>query len=340
MGFTQKSDGGATSASCSDPTCPGPGDDDNGNGNGGGGSTNPTTKSFDVTIDPKLNKVDILLVIDNSKSMTQERSELANRLEGFVAQLDSEGIDWQMCYMTTHYYQNSSASVAMSWVGYGQKVLNNSVSNKATIFRDSINGVPLGQSGDGSRSEVGIAVTYDAISKSQNQNCFRNDAALATILISDEDEDSCGGRCGSSLMSISQPDNLIQHVKSTFSNSKPFTFHSIVIKPNDPICFNIQGGQGWPAFYGEVYADLSTKTGGIVGDVCASDYTNQLQNIGNRISNTLGSLTLDCAPVSGSLNLIIQGSTGSTYQLAGNKIIFTPALTEGTRVYGTYQCSN
>lgn len=311
----------------------------------GAGCESPTTpvivdKTFSYTTLARLNKVDILLVIDNSQSMIDERAELADRLDGFVQNLDASGIDWQMCFLTTHVVGNPDAGLARKWSGLNKIVLDKNTTDRVQVFADSINGVPQGSSTDGSGREQGIGATYEALAKSQNQSCFRSDSGLAVIVLSDEDELSCGGRCqdGSELSLKNLPETLISTVNEKFLGKKPFTFHSIVIRPQDQACLMMQEDQGYDAYVGEVYAEISKKSGGILGNICASEYASQLQIIGERIGETLSSYSLDCAPVAGSLEVFVQGVKTTNFQLLGNKLIFNPELGPNTQLSGKYRC--
>ena len=67
----------------------------------------PVTGTRDVTtthvVNANQDKVDIILIVDNSSSMNADNIKLADRLTTFVTQLESASIDWQMCLATTTY---------------------------------------------------------------------------------------------------------------------------------------------------------------------------------------------------------------------------------------------
>lgn len=82
-----------------------------------------------------------------------------------------------------------------------------------------------------------------------------------------------------------------------------YTHHSIVVKSNDLECKVLQENQLYDgkkikAYYGSLYEELSMKTQGIIGTVCAQDYGSQLKLIGTVItSNTIEKIKLECAPL-------------------------------------------
>jgi hypothetical protein len=45
------------------------------------------------------NQVDVLVVDDNSGSMTTEQQNLATPLNGFISGLNSSGVDWQIGFL-------------------------------------------------------------------------------------------------------------------------------------------------------------------------------------------------------------------------------------------------
>lgn len=79
---------------------PTPGDDD-----GDPTTPPPSSQTRDVTtshtVQSNQNKVDLLLIVDNSSSMNVDNLKLAERLNNFVTQLESSSIDWQMCLVVT-----------------------------------------------------------------------------------------------------------------------------------------------------------------------------------------------------------------------------------------------
>lgn len=349
-----------------------PGDDDDGEDDdddnpGGCQGSNCTVLDLykQYTVPYASGKIDILLVIDNSVSMTEENQELSERLNGMVQILENAGASWQMCYTTTHVTFNSNAGKILDWktlgasdtvVSTGTKVLSNTSSDKDLIFRTTMSNVELGQGPDGSGSEQGIAATRIAIQRSENANCFRSDAAFTVLYLSDEDEASCGGRCenGPEEPDLAQWDtayytqayvpltdynsysSLISAVSGKWP-SKAFTAHAIVIKPGDQQCWEYQDYAA-VAFYGKEYKKLQSATGGILGDICANSYASQLTNIAERTLDSLESLTLECVPVSDPSITLNPDPGGVNVTRSGNKLFFNPGLPSGTVVNVHYQC--
>ncbi|MCB0412486.1 MAG: hypothetical protein KDD22_08170, partial [Bdellovibrionales bacterium] len=286
-------------------------------------------------------------------------------LNGMVTKLENSGASWQMCYTTTHVALNPEAGQVMTWkktnasnkvVSTNLKVLSNNTANKENLFLTTMGNMAVGKRIDGSGAEQGIAATRIAIDRSDNKDCFRDDAAIAAIYMTDEDEASCGGRCKNkadepdlathpvskykegyiALSNYNQFDKLLARLQEKWSK-KAFTGHAIVIKPGDKDCWKAQDSQD-VAFYGKEYNKLRAASGGILGDICASSYASQLNKIATRIVESTSSVTLRCTP-SADPTVVVTPSPGTlNISYSGNKIFFDPALESGDQVTVTYRC--
>lgn len=309
----------------------------------------------DFVVKDVTNKVDIFLVIDNSGSMKQENEKLGNRLTGFVEYLDSEQVSWQMCYTTTDVGQNQGN--ALYWrkkqdrgtSSTNIKVLKSTEPNRAVYFTATVS--DMGDNGSG--NEQGITAIDGAISSNGSRDCFRDDAVLSVILISDEDQKSCGGRCkehpGSiyrgaehyqrqyrEILNSDQPAYLMQRLASRFPQ-KAVSINSIVIKPDDNSCYQNQDYYN-PAFFGEMYSQLSAMTGGLVGNICAENYTEQLNIIAKETVEVMKSISLQCAPIDEPQITVEPNIPNLQIEFDGNKAYFSPALSIGTKVNVKYTC--
>ncbi|MBC7458907.1 MAG: hypothetical protein H7235_11545, partial [Bdellovibrionaceae bacterium] len=89
-----------------------------------GAAVTPTRRvNFSKTVSASDNKVDILMVIDDSNSMSPENTRLAARMQSFVADLTSSGIDWQICATVTRAQDVNGNGVlywgaSRNWVNY------------------------------------------------------------------------------------------------------------------------------------------------------------------------------------------------------------------------------
>ena len=296
-----------------------------------------------ATVTPAANSVDVILIIDDSSSMKDDQTKLAQRLSGFIADLDAQKIDYQVCLTTTDisYYAGSP----IKWQGLDSFIMTKSSPDKNNVFINTINALGAEWSSD----EQAIKATYLMTRDFRSSGCMRPQATLSTIVISDEDERSVGGNQSLSksqyqpLTSENMPDTLISYVHQTFDQAgftKPFIWNSIIVKPGDAACESQEDAQQSPSFPGTLYAQLSTKTGGAIGSICDADYSQNLKIIKDRVVNNMPGMTLECTPV-GAPTVTFQPSTVQTsVSVNGNQLKFTPALPEGTQITAKYACAN
>lgn len=290
-------------------------------------------KTLNMTVPADNNKVDILVVVDDSSSMTQDNQKLAERLNGFVADLQTVNIEWQMCITTTDvgYYEGRP----IMWSGTSQRVINKSTPNLASVFQQTIYDIGSGYGND----EQGIKASILSMLNNPIYPCHRNSAALAVVIISDEDERSVGGN--QSLSSQQYKPLTVQNYPSTFVNTahslfgaeKRMTVNSIVVR--DAQCKQNEDTQGSPAFIGTKYMELSDLTNGAVGNICDSDYSYNLKYFKDAILTTVSSVDLTCVPAG---TPVVNLPSGYSWSLQGNKVSFSPALPSGVSVTINYKC--
>lgn len=295
--------------------------------------TNTVTKVKTVTVPAAQNQVDILLVVDDSSSMSADNANLANTLGGFVNALAAANIDWQMCVTTTDvgYYEGRP----IKWSGLDSRVINKNSGSLSSIFINTIRDIGSGYSND----EQGVKASVLSVLNNPVYPCYRAGAALSVIIISDEDERSVGGNQSLSsqqyqpLGTQNYPATYINTVKAVFGADKRFAVNSIVVKDNS--CKIIEDAGGSLSFIGTKYMELADLTGGKNGSICDQDYSANLNYFKDVITTTVSGFDLDCTPY-GAANVSLP--SGYYYTVAGNHITFSPVLPAGTTVTVTYQC--
>ncbi len=331
--------------------------DPNANPNGDP-NVNPTQVRdvvYKGNVDPKNSKVDILLVIDDSNSMLEDNKKLAARLSGFVNALQNSQIDWQMCVTLTRRLtinNNLHWGASVNWTNYTPKaggqnwILTHDTQNLNAIFNATIDTIGAGWAG--TDDERGIMSAYWHVGNSQYNNCYRPEAAMSVIMISDEDVRSVGGDKAieyykdefKELDALDLPENFVAQVKSVFGNQKRFTVNSIIVKDNDASCMQAQDNSGSKSHYGKKYQELATTTGGGVASICDTDYTESLNYFKDIIQSSLASVPLECPPVNGNITVIITPPMGNvTSSVQGMNLVFTPEITAGHSIDLSYKCS-
>ncbi len=320
------------------------------------------------TVADKDYKLDIVLVIDDSNSMLADNQKLANRLSGLVTKLDAANIDWQMCATVTrwipvstavkpdgkawgasYYWQRPATSPSASPDKSIGMVLKKGTADVGTVFTNTINYIYAGWAD--SNDERGIKAAYSHVYNGDlrytNNGCYRADSAVTYIIISDEDERSIGGDASQQvyqgellpLENEDQPQVFVDFFKSTFGATRRFTVNSIIVKPGDSTCKAEQDAQGAKSHYGFKYSELSGLTGGGVGSICATDYTTNMDLFFGKISESLSSLPLECAPYNDAVSVTFNPTSAArTSTVSGSSLVFSSPVPSGTTITVSYQC--
>lgn len=308
--------------------------------------------TYEKLVEVSQNKVDLLVVLDDSNSMAPDNAKLAQKLQGFVSGLTSSGIDWQICATVTRsqdvngngtYYWGASKNW-VNYVGSPAWILKMGAADPYSIFTNTISAIGAGWAG--TDDERGLKAAWWSMEYAPYNNCYRKDASISVILISDEDERSVGGDASKvyyngelkPLEADDQPEGLLTKVRQTFGLDKRFTFNSIIVKPGDAACMSSQDSEGAKSHYGYKYNEMSQLTNGAVGSICANDYSSNLYYFKDRIINSLASIPLECTPV-GDISVVVTPTTGSVNAtVENNMLVFNPVIPVGRTVNVKYKC--
>lgn len=332
--------------------------------------------SFSYSATAGRGKVDILIVNDNSASMSFEQARLAPRFNNFIDELDGQGVDYRIA-MTTTDVSGSRGGQLISF-GSAGSYLTNAMSNRKALFNAAI------QRPETLACEKFIAnwirnnggnlasIETSAYSQAYAQNCpsgdergiyaanlvvnnnpssfIRNDAHLAIIFLSDEDVRSGLYGNGMSLESLDQPGSLTTNVKSRLGEDKykSLSIHAIIVKDGDSSCLAQQNSQTLDGYspttglvtgsYGRVYQTFATAGWGVAANICSEDYTSQLGQIRSKISDKLKDIVLQCSNPE-ELIVTLSGSPVS-YTVDGKTLKFNQYLSPGTSVHLSYKCTS
>jgi hypothetical protein len=259
------------------------------------------------------NKVDIVLMVDNSSSMVQYQNKFANEVPQMIASLNSMGLDYHIAVVTS---DMRSAGNGGRFIG-SPRYLTSGSSNLVQTLQSRVN---VGQ--NGSDLERGLeslkAVMQPAYLQGEGAGFFRDDALLAMIVLTNEDDYSAE----STNSFIDYFDTLKPPFKGT---TKAWTMNFIGV-------VSIGGECSTTADFKEAglrYMALSDYTGGIKESVCKSSLATAVSNVRARIVEILSEYYLDRTPNLATIqvringNLIPQNATnGWSYSSARNSIRF------------------
>ncbi|QDK45928.1 hypothetical protein DOM22_12585 [Bdellovibrio sp. ZAP7] len=313
-------------------------------GGGGGVKFQSVSQSFEVKAN---SDIDVLFVVDNSGSMDAEQKGISAKINGFMNII--KDANWHVALTTTDPKVNTIApdKSSRAW-GDGQfrpfdsdsgslfvlKAGQTSLTDAQKMLAAAVN---VGLLGDG--SERSINASYRAIERTANtpanQDFFREKSKLIVIAISDEDECS-NGKCASA-PEKSVPENLVKLVRERFGAEKVFMFNSIVKAPSDTACTT--------AAVAPIYEAMSKLTGGLIGSICATDYTSILSKMGTKTVELVKSINLNCQPVDangdGDIDFSLIDSKGNKiaagYSISGTTVSFAANLEEGS-YSAAYSC--
>jgi hypothetical protein len=281
--------------------------------------TGTGNRSDSFNFGPLTNKVDILIVDDNSGSMNVEQANLAARFTNLVSGIN--GLDWQMAIT------NTDICVAPGAPGYDPNICdspfgnipgysgsrgrfmtplgaNPMYSNASVIVKgdpnaqSKFNTIVQRNSEVGSGDERGIYSAYKSVQLyntaesgyGDHFNFFRQNSALALIFLTDEDERS-GDPAQYPLAYEDTPEALSHLVNTIWQGEKNMIVGSIIVKPGDSTCLNEQLNQGThTASYGTKYDQLATMTNGVTGSICdnsSSSFTNVINQIAAKITSSI-----------------------------------------------------
>ncbi|MFS4457576.1 hypothetical protein [Bdellovibrio sp. HCB2-146] len=314
-----------------------PGDDE-------GGTIVNKSKTVNIQ---DISKLDVLVVIDNSGSMKYEQKNMGDRFSRFMEQIAE--LQWRVGIITT---DMSSTSQELK---DGRLV---TIKDRTERWLDSAGPLAAQAQGyfsdtvqrteEGSGYEQGIGATYRSIERAftsgdANNGFFRDDAALAVVVVTDADE--TGDRNDpKNLKDRNRGENLVKLVASKWPG-KPFIFNGIIVKSGDEACKNTDRTINQNEGYGVAYEKAAALTGGITGSVCEADYGTQLSSIGSGVSKVVRSIGLECAPVDadgdGKVDITVYNQASAQYltnfTVSGSLLTFSDVLPSGVTTLN-YNC--
>lgn len=284
------------------------------------------------------NKVDILWVIDNSGSMANLQTNVANNFSAFVSQLVDKGYDFQMAVTTTEAWNANKENVYANCKIDATATKYKDDSGIAIITPDTpnieaafIDNIKQGTSGCG--DERAFDSMMMALNDSDNQALGfpRANTFLAVIIVSDEDDFSHDG--GTYLENnYNHPDihpvslyvNALDNFTGTSGATRRYNVSAISI--NDDAC--LAANDPW-GLIGIRMGALVDATNGVKGNVCASNFSDNLIEIQEQIISLSTQQYLSRVPHEDTIKVYVNGVevaesdvNGWQYNSESNSIMF------------------
>ncbi|MGE3756794.1 MAG: hypothetical protein AB7H97_03510 [Pseudobdellovibrionaceae bacterium] len=293
-------------------------------------------------------KVDILWVVDNSGSMETSQSNLASSFQSFIERFQGLNYDFRMAVTTSDAYRaqyNGNTALVRfrdgditQPTGSGVRVMSNETPDLNNVF---ITNILQGTSGSG--DERAFQSFKAALEYSENSDFRREDAFLAIIIVSDEDDFSAD--TGSFLLdNYNDPrllpvDTYVQFLQdftqSGRTATEPRNFSVSTISIPDSAC-HTQLTDNWPGRkIGVRYHEIVEKTGGEETSLC-SNFGESLELISDSIVALTSVFYLDREPDPSTILVHVNGvkipndpDHGWTYHPEDLSIRFSKDTTPG-----------
>ncbi len=264
------------------------------------GSGDLVTESYTVLADPP---VDILFAIDKSCSMIDDARALGQAFDQFISEIDYVTDDWQI-------------GVATKDGGcFNNGILTAQTPDYEGEFLDATSG---GVFTAGSLTEALLELTDNALLKTVPGSCndgfVRGNALLHVIAVSDEPEQS------------GQPwDYWVGRWQARMSDPNLVMVSGVIVDPNGGNC-------GEP---GDGYIQAVQGTGGVMLDVCNSNWGSYAQQLGAASASSLLTYLLSTVPDEATIEVSVDGTAyanGWHYDPVRNAVVIDVELPEGSEV--------
>jgi hypothetical protein len=243
----------------------------------------------------EVDAVDILFVIDNSCSMNDKQTQLANNFDTFMNVFDISGIDYHIGFITTDDSDIQGSLITTSTA--------DPVAEVAQIIDD------IGT--HGSATERGLHYSYYALQAGYDfgpgSDFWRDESKLIIIYISDEDDSSTG----------ITPTSIKSYTIAAKAGADYVAAHAVA--GDVPGGCNTNGG----ATEGLEYYTVVSYLNGTFLSICQDDWGTPLEILANE-SILKSSFTLDKEPVEETITVVVNGMEESdwTYDSSDNTISF------------------
>ena len=233
-------------------------------------------------------KLDIVWVIDNSRSMADEQDDLGSNFSAFIDEFITKDVDFKMAITTTD--TSTSAKKGQMVAGSSTKLNSEKAKLNEAQFKDDFKAlVKVGISGSG--VEKGLEAS-EGFMQRYATTFLRPDAYLAVVILSDEEDQSP--------KSVRQYTDFLKTYKSEAGLVKIYTIADL---------YKVTSGNTAGA---ERYIEASKQTAGVVSNI-NSDFYQSLTTMGDSLIKLLDSFALAGDPVVNSLRVVVNGVDSINY---------------------------
>jgi hypothetical protein len=237
-------------------------------------------------------KVDIIFVIDDSGSMNGEMNQIKTNVNSFASKIGSVGLDYHVIFITR---RATSPSQTGNVICVPTPLAGANCADNLPTFAH------VNQSVASTNSLSLILSTYDNKDPALAWNKHLRPEATKVFVEVTDDRSTLAYTDFDSQLLAKPPAGMFGT-----ATSRKYIFHSIVSKPfAEPVpSTKICSGAAGPSVD---YQNLSTLTGGLIDEVCKTDYSGVLDNMAKNVVDKLGcELTYPSAAAADPTKLVVQ----------------------------------
>jgi len=263
------------------------------------------------------NQVDVLWVIDNSRSMAEEQASVAASTQAFVTNLEASGMDFHLGVITT----DMDASNEYAGVLLGNPpVLDASVANYVSLFQQRVQ-VSTGGSDQEKGLEAAITALTPPLTDSRNVGFLRPDAMLNIIFLSDENDcsdfgalgaDASGEQCYTESEKLEPVSDLVARLRDAKLDPSRINVSGIIGPPQVDACADTVPGHR--------YEVAIAAFAGISADICTPAYDSIMEDLGLIATGIWDTFALSYVPDPDTMEVAILPADGPEYPVAASEV--------------------
>ncbi|MES2638552.1 MAG: hypothetical protein V4850_03695 [Myxococcota bacterium] len=232
---------------------------------------------IDVYQQQPVEKIDVLMVVDNSSSMESYQYQLGSNFQAFISWFVAGNVDYQIAVTTTDDGNDSSVTDPARGAFVGPIITSGmDLDTAGDLFQQEVN---VGISGSG--LETGLKTAHLALTDTarlgdQITAFLRPDASLSIVFVSDEED--------SSPWPVNDYVNAFFELKGQ-RDRDAFNISALTVT-DETLCTEELAAFSSP---GTRYVDAAAQTHGLTGNLCGSDFTQIVDDLAlanSRITDT------------------------------------------------------
>ncbi|MDP2309451.1 MAG: hypothetical protein Q8P18_25745 [Pseudomonadota bacterium] len=249
---------------------------------------------IDTFVQDPADKIDVLMVVDNSSSMESYQYELGSNFQAFISWFVAGNVDYQIAVTTTDDGNDSSVSNPARGEFVGPIITSDMEFETAeNLFRVEVN---VGTSGSG--IETGLKTAYLALTDTERLGdqisaFLRDDAGLSIVFVSDEED--------SSPWPVNDYVNAFFELKG-HRDRDSFNASALTVT-DETLCTEQLAAFSSP---GTRYVDVAAQTHGLTGNLCDSDFAQIVNDLSLANSGITDTYPLSHEPDTETLSVTLE----------------------------------